>query len=1554
MFGADHQLKQIMRRALILILVFQGLFALQSAAQPPAGYTCRGLIEASLDQDCTYQLDPYDVLLGEPTIPNLKVFVFDKNPSNRGIVECPGFYSFNITNENNAILCYGFLELTDTSGPLPIDTIQVQDTLLCTAINDILNNPNTTKATLNGQPNKYYLGAVTFQENCRDCNCGSTSKFVDQVDFYPCDSLPLYARITRRWTATDCNDLSTTVEQYFYLERPDFQEVIALEDIQINTCRPDTVTQQVEYPFWIDSFGDSLPLNQLDCNVNISIQDTQIEECGGAGYQLQRIYRIQDFCNGTTVNLDTLVIEIKDLDAPVFSGNAVPLEDTKAEALLQNQFPPDSLRMYLAQGLIPTFSTGPMDCFTGMSLDLDDLQQRFSFSLRDCTAPQLEFHFFTPEGSSAGEAQWTEVFFPLQAGDPRSVSRIPPGIYAMEIIAGDLCFNKTAALVFFGVADQISPIARCRDSIWVDLSEVEINSAAGVLKATEADAGSFDNCGIDTFLIRREVTNLESTEPFFIAQGLDYNGDNQISELDFIDQNENGRRDSFETGWMFLDSLWLSPWSPETYFSCADQGNFLKVKLAVLDRNQNGMGSPCQASIRVRPERAPRLSPLNDLVISCAAPGLDLLIPGDYSEINDPELLAQIRDYFGASNLQGDICGNLIISERIQPQLDECGRGQVRRVIRYEIPDADYALPSDSVVQTISINPLNDYWVRFPEDRQIACSTTISGDEAIEYAGSNCDLIAVQWEDQPFFAPEDTSSCYKIFRTFRVINWCEYDGERAPTIISRDWDNWSGSDCTNQYNLNPLAPDGNNQPGDRPMFVIVKKDLFDQAPDTVYYDLDADPGNSFPDDPTTAVTEGYWFKVISGSPDPEEDLYDQGEITCGDESLPNVWGDPQLRVDESPTFPSERPRLGAFGFWQYTQHLLIQDDGAPSLAIQGDTLFCSNPGEDCTGTVRFALELEDPCIGAPELKVRVEIDLLADGVNMIDYSADLQGTIFEGEIPLGTHRCIVTADDHCGNISTSSFLFRVVDCQAPRPNCRESMVVELLPEESSDSLSGTTIFASDMIAAPVFDCYGQGPETNPEGQTIIRDFSIHRQGDSVFRQQDQLILSCDDVDQTLMLEVHAWDENDQHDFCVTAIMVRDEQGYCPDSGSGLIAGQIYNDELTPISEVELYLSGGMQQTTRSSELGDYEFENLTYGKDYRISPRLDLAPLNGVSTLDILLIQQHILGNMPISSPYRLLAADANDSGAISTLDMIELRKLILNIDTRLRNQDSWRFIDAEYEFADPSDPWAGELPEWIEVDNLFSPMGAMDFIGIKIGDVSGNARTGKADINRPRSTGPKWLLTFPDFLLRDGQRVKIPFRGDLQTLQGMQLCLEATPDRLNLTGFSSDLIGEEQINLALERNILSISALFARPVSDQRATQTAIFILEIEAKKDGRLSDFLHLNTQGLVPEVYRQFTPMPIELRATDQTTELELSQNYPNPFRQGTNIEIKLAEAGQVNMRIMDLQGRIIRQEELDLPAGRYRHWLPAAKLPGPGVYLIEVQNENQRQRKRMIYF
>jgi hypothetical protein len=134
--------------------------------------------------------------------------------------------------------------------------------------------------------------------------------------------------------------------------------------------------------------------------------------------------------------------------------------------------------------------------------------------------------------------------------------------------------------------------------------------------------------------------------------------------------------------------------------------------------------------------------------------------------------------------------------------------------------------------------------------------------------------------------------------------------------------------------------------------------------------------------------------------------------------------------------------------------------------------------------------------------------------------------------------------------------------------------------------------------------------------------------------------------------------------------------------------------------------------------GGYAFYNLPMGGDYSVVPTKDVNHLNGVTTYDMVLIQKHILNVNKLLSPYKIIAADLNNSGTVTTSDLVEMRKLILNIQSTFSNNESWRFIDADFEFPNPENPFETSFPEYKSFNNLPNSQ-IVNFVGIKIGDVN-------------------------------------------------------------------------------------------------------------------------------------------------------------------------------------------------------------------------------------------
>ena len=143
----------------------------------------------------------------------------------------------------------------------------------------------------------------------------------------------------------------------------------------------------------------------------------------------------------------------------------------------------------------------------------------------------------------------------------------------------------------------------------------------------------------------------------------------------------------------------------------------------------------------------------------------------------------------------------------------------------------------------------------------------------------------------------------------------------------------------------------------------------------------------------------------------------------------------------------------------------------------------------------------------------------------------------------------------------------------------------------------------------------------------------------------------------------------------------------------------------PVANVIVTLNGnGINDAQVTASDGAYAFTNIPEGGNYSITLAKNFNATNGLSPIDILLMQQHILGIQSFSDPMKEMAADVNNSGDVSPFDILQMRQIILNITSTFPSQDSWLFS-----------------PSTMDINNL-SGNTTLDFMGIKTGDVNYSA----------------------------------------------------------------------------------------------------------------------------------------------------------------------------------------------------------------------------------------
>ena len=417
-------------------------------------------------------------------------------------------------------------------------------------------------------------------------------------------------------------------------------------------------------------------------------------------------------------------------------------------------------------------------------------------------------------------------------------------------------------------------------------------------------------------------------------------------------------------------------------------------------------------------------------------------------------------------------------------------------------------------------------------------------------------------------------------------------------------------------------------------------------------------------------------------------------------------------------------------------------------------------------------------------------------------------------------------------------------------------------------------------------------------------------------------------------------------------MVNVESGQDPCDGGVIgdvaaVAGLINTEQANAVSEVSVALSGQMSTTLTTGDNGNYYFEGLEMGYDYSVAPSLDANYLNGVSTFDLVLITKHILGVEGLGSPYKMIAADVNNSESITTLDLIQLRKLILSIDTEFANNASWRFVPANYAFPQPSNPWAEDFPEILNLNNLSDDMMTGDFTAIKVGDVNGSA-VANSLMASDRNISGTFALNVADADVVAGNEYEVAFTAEDLNVQGYQFTLNM--EGLELVDVKHGVTTAENFGF-IAGDVLTTSW---NGSYGQAASDDVLFTLVVRASVDGKLSQLMSVNSRYTAAEAYganNEQMNVALNFGGSVEASTFEVYQNTPNPFNVTSQIAFTLPQASDVTITFNDVTGKVLKVVNGAYGAGYNTVDVKAADLAA-GVVYYTVETAEQAITKKMV--
>ena len=398
-----------------------------------------------------------------------------------------------------------------------------------------------------------------------------------------------------------------------------------------------------------------------------------------------------------------------------------------------------------------------------------------------------------------------------------------------------------------------------------------------------------------------------------------------------------------------------------------------------------------------------------------------------------------------------------------------------------------------------------------------------------------------------------------------------------------------------------------------------------------------------------------------------------------------------------------------------------------------------------------------------------------------------------------------------------------------------------------------------------------------------------------------------------------------------------------------IAGTIETENGQAVPSVAIALDGSNMPNVNTAVNGKYAFPEMPGGGTYDVIPSRDDHPLEGVSTLDLIYIQKHILGSELLSSPYKMIAADVNNDEKITAGDIVQLRKLILGINTKFSNNTSWRMVDKSYKFPDASNPFIGLIAENYHIPYLNADMN-IDWVGVKTGDVNGSYVT-NVNSNKSNNRSAKVQFEVKEQTLIEGRSVVPVYASEDITIDGFQISLPVqNVNDVHVTN-GSLAINDDQYSFV--DGLLNIA--WHQNKSAKVNKGDLLFFLHVDAKYNDQLSHVLLTDVrQGLNPEMYHTNGSIQnIGWRLLrDSNQEFALHGNTPNPWSQETNINFTLPEDGIVSLKVRDITGRIVYVGQNYFNKGDNSFKLSSDILGASGILFYDLTFGNEVKTMKML--
>lgn len=375
--------------------------------------------------------------------------------------------------------------------------------------------------------------------------------------------------------------------------------------------------------------------------------------------------------------------------------------------------------------------------------------------------------------------------------------------------------------------------------------------------------------------------------------------------------------------------------------------------------------------------------------------------------------------------------------------------------------------------------------------------------------------------------------------------------------------------------------------------------------------------------------------------------------------------------------------------------------------------------------------------------------------------------------------------------------------------------------------------------------------------------------------------------------------------------------------------------------------------------GRFEFMDILVAEKTRYKLQKTIDAKAGISTADLIQLQQHLTGEKVFDQAYQWVAADLDNSGKV-TYDDLAILKQVINGESQ---KAGWRFLPTNWLKKPRS--YKKNLPTPI-TESTAERIYSLDFTGIKMGDINGSYTL---DPKTPTNIvpSPKTLtINLLNADLEAGKSYVIPFStNDFGHLSAYQLTLKI--EHASITQLENTFKKQPGLSLKqLPKGLIAanwlndkgtpVMLVKNRTIESGHLVETAILELEITPEKDGLLSDFITLLDEPVRTEAYdTEGKVMALQLlfrRAPKEEGKLELYQNQPNPFVETTNISYFLPKNGPVTLTLTNEAGEVLKVLKNKGQKG-FNAFSIAGSEVEKGLIYYKLETEFGTETKKMLH-